>query len=225
MGHGGWAITFLLVCVHEKEERFVGAFKIFSAEFKASCGTVDQFLKPTLPEVAIVGRSNVGKSSAINCLVNHKGLAKVGKTPGKTQTINFFEIATNGPRFMLVDLPGYGFAKVPERIRELWGPLIEEYLRTRKNLQGVVVLVDSRRVQESDRAMVEWLMRLKIPVMVVATKADKVTRGHRQAALRELREGLGMEEDPLFLSAYTGEGRQELLDQLREVLTLDAPLP
>ena len=186
MGHGGWAITFLLVCVHEKEERFVGAFKIFSAEFKASCGTVEQFLKPTLPEVAIVGRSNVGKSSAINCLVNHKGLAKVGKTPGKTQTINFFEIATNGPRFMLVD---------------------------------------SRRVQESDRAMVEWLMRLKIPVMVVATKADKVTRGHRQAALRELREGLGMEEDPLFLSAYTGEGRQELLDQLREVLTLDAPLP
>ncbi|HBP88440.1 MAG TPA: YihA family ribosome biogenesis GTP-binding protein [Nitrospiraceae bacterium] len=211
--------------VHEKEEPFVGAFKIFSAEFKASCGTVEQFLKPTLPEVAIVGRSNVGKSSAINCLVNHKGLAKVGKTPGKTQTINFFEIATNGPRFMLVDLPGYGFAKVPERIRELWGPLIEEYLRTRKNLQGVVVLVDSRRVQESDRAMVEWLMRLKIPVMVVATKADKVTRGNRQAALRELREGLGMEEDPLFLSAYTGEGKQLLLDQLREVLTLDAPLP
>jgi len=203
----------------------VGAFKIFSAEFKASCGTVEQFLKPTLPEVAIVGRSNVGKSSAINCLVNHKGLAKVGKTPGKTQTINFFEIATNGPRFMLVDLPGYGFAKVPERIRELWGPLIEEYFRTRRNLRGVVVLVDSRRVQESDRAMVEWLMRLRIPVMVVATKADKVTRGHRQAAVRELRVGLGMEEDPLFLSAYTGEGKQMLLDQVRELLTLETSLP
>ena len=199
----------------------MGAFKIFSAAFKASCGTVEQFLKPNLPEVAIVGRSNVGKSSAINCLVNHKGLAKVGKTPGKTQTINFFEIATNGPRFMLVDLPGYGFAKVPERIRGLWGPLIEEYFRTRQNLQGVVVLVDSRRVQESDRAMIEWLMRLKIPVMVVATKADKVTRGHRQAALRELCVGLGMEEEPLFLSAYTGEGKQMLLDQLRELLTLE----
>jgi GTP-binding protein len=196
----------------------VGAFKIFSAEFKASCGTVEQFLKPTLPEVAIVGRSNVGKSSAINCLVNHKGLAKVGKTPGKTQTINFFEITTNGPRFMLVDLPGYGFAKVPERIRELWGPLIEQYFRTRQNLQGVVVLVDSRRVQESDRAMIEWLMGLEIPVMVVATKADKVTRGHRQAAVRELRKGLGMEEDPLFLSAYTGEGKQMLLDHVRELL-------
>ncbi|WP_447963907.1 ribosome biogenesis GTP-binding protein YihA/YsxC [Nitrospira sp. Ecomares 2.1] len=216
-----------LLCssINEKEELIVGAFKIFSAEFKASCGTVEQFLKPTLPEVAIVGRSNVGKSSAINCLVNHKGLAKVGKTPGKTQTINFFEIATNGPRFMLVDLPGYGFAKVPERIRELWGPLIEAYLSKRQNLQGVVVLVDSRRVQESDRAMVEWLMGLRIPVMVVATKADKVTRGNRQAALRELREGLGMEEDPLFLSAYTGEGKQMLLDQLRELLTLDSPLP
>ncbi len=198
----------------------MGAFKIYSAEFKASCGTVEQFLKPTLPEVAIVGRSNVGKSSAINCLVNHKGLAKVGKTPGKTQTINFFEITTNGPRFMLVDLPGYGFAKVPERIRELWGPLIEEYFRTRQNLQGVVALVDSRRAQESDRAMIDWLMGLEIPVMVVATKADKVTRGHRQAAVRELRKGLGMEEDPLFLSAYTGEGKQEVLDQVRDLLAL-----
>ena len=98
------------------------ALKIHSAEFKASCGLVEQFLKPTLPEVAIVGRSNVGKSSAINCLVNHKGLAKVGKTPGKTQTINFFQIETSGPRFMLVDLPGYGFAKVPDRINNS-GPL------------------------------------------------------------------------------------------------------
>ena len=92
----------------------MAVLKIHSAQFKASCGTVEQFLKPTLPEVAIVGRSNVGKSSAINCLVNRKGLAKVGKTPGKTQTINFFQIETNGPKFMLVDLPGYGFAKVPQ---------------------------------------------------------------------------------------------------------------
>jgi len=211
---------FLCSSVNEKEELFVGAFKIYSSEFKASCGAVEQFLKPTLPEVAIVGRSNVGKSSAINCLVNHKGLAKVGKTPGKTQTINFFEITTNGPRFMLVDLPGYGFAKVPERIREQWIPLIEEYFRTRKNLQGVVMLVDSRRVQDSDLAMVEWLMQLQIPMVVVATKADKVTRGKRHAAVRELREGLGMEEDPLFLSAHTGEGKQVVLDQVRNLLAV-----
>ena len=198
----------------------MGLFKIYSAEFKASCGTVEQFLKPTLPEVAIVGRSNVGKSSAINCLVNHKGLAKVGKTPGKTQTINFFEIETNGPRFMLVDLPGYGFAKVPERIREQWIPLIEEYFRTRQNLQGVVLLVDSRRVQDSDRGMVAWLERLNISMVVVATKADKVTRGKRHAAVRELREGLGIEEDPIFLSAYNGEGKQVVLDRVRDLLAV-----
>lgn len=202
----------------------MGVLKIFSAEFKASCGAVEQFLKPTLPEVAIVGRSNVGKSSAINCLVNHKGLAKVGKTPGKTQTINFFEIATNGPRFMLVDLPGYGFANVPERIREQWIPLIEEYFRTRRNLQGVVLLVDSRRVQDSDRGMVAWLAQLKIPMVVVATKADKVTRGRRQATARELREGLGIEEDPIFLSAHTGEGKQVVLDGVRDLLGIKTSL-
>ena len=104
----------------------MAALKIHTARFLASCGAAAQFLKPNFPEVAIVGRSNVGKSSAINCLVNHKGLAKVGKTPGKTQTINFFQIETNGPRFMLVDLPGYGFAKVPERVREQWVPLIDD---------------------------------------------------------------------------------------------------
>jgi GTP-binding protein len=198
----------------------VGALKIYSAEFKASCGAVEQFLKQTLPEVAIVGRSNVGKSSAINCLVNHKGLAKVGKTPGKTQTINFFEIATNGPRFMLVDLPGYGFAKVPERIREQWIPLIEDYFRTRRNLQGVVLLVDSRRVQDSDRAMVEWLVQLKVPMVIVATKADKVVRGKRHAMARELREGLAIQEDPIFLSAHTGEGKQVVLDRVRNLLAV-----
>jgi GTP-binding protein len=203
-----------------KEELIVGAFKIFSAEFKASCGAIEQFLKPTLPEVAIVGRSNVGKSSAINCLVNHKGLAKVGKTPGKTQTINFFQIDTNGPRFMLVDLPGYGFAKVPERIREQWIPLIEEYFRMRQNLQGIVLLVDSRRVQDSDRGMVEWLEQLKIPMVVVATKADKVTRGKRHATVRELRDGLGIEEDPIFLSAHSGEGKQMVLDRVRDLLAV-----
>ncbi len=196
----------------------MAAFKIHSAKFMASCGTVEQFLKPTLPEVAIVGRSNVGKSSAINCLVNHKGLAKVGKTPGKTQTINFFQIETSGPRFMLVDLPGYGFAKVPEHIREQWGPLIESYFNTRENLRGVVFLVDSRRVQDSDRGMVEWLARLTIPTIPVATKSDKVPRGKRATALRELRQGLGIEQDPIFMSAHTGEGKQSVLDQVRDLL-------
>ena len=192
--------------------------KIHSAEFKASCGTVEQFLKPTLPEVAIVGRSNVGKSSAINCLVNQKGLAKVGKTPGKTQTINFFQIETNGPRFMLVDLPGYGFAKVPDRIQQQWAPLIETFLKSRDNLCGVIMLVDSRRVQDSDRDMLAWVDELNIPIMVVATKADKITRGKRHDTIRELQKGLGVEIEPTFLSAYTGEGKHQVLSQLRDLL-------
>lgn len=194
------------------------ALKIYSAEFKASCGTVEQFLKPTLPEVAIVGRSNVGKSSAINCLVNHKGLAKVGKTPGKTQTINFFQIETNGPRFMLVDLPGYGFAKVPDRVQQQWAPLIETFFNSRVNLRGVIMLVDSRRVQDSDRDMLAWVSQLHIPIMLVATKADKVPRGKRQGATRELQEGLGVDDVPIFLSAYTGEGKQQILRQLQDLL-------
>lgn len=196
----------------------MAALKIHSAEFKASCGAVEQFLKPALPEVAIVGRSNVGKSSTINCLVNHKGLAKVGKTPGKTQTINFFQIETSGPRFMLVDLPGYGFAKVPERIHQQWAPLIEAFFHSRENLCGVIMLVDSRRVQDSDRDMMAWVAQLNIPIMLVATKADKVTRGKRQAAARELQQGLGVDVPPIFLSAYTGEGKHQVLSQLRDLL-------
>lgn len=196
----------------------MAALKIHSAKFMASCGTVEQFLKPTLPEVAIVGRSNVGKSSVINCLVNRKGLAKVGKTPGKTQTINFFQIETNGPKFMLVDLPGYGFAKVPERIRELWGPLIEAFFKNRENLRGVIMLVDSRRTQDSDRDMVAWITRLNLPIILVATKADKVSRGKRQAAIHEIQEGLGIDGEPIFLSAYTGEGKHQVLGQLRNLL-------
>ncbi len=194
------------------------AFKIYVAEFKASCATVEQFLKPTLPEVAIVGRSNVGKSSAINCLVNHKGLAKVGKTPGKTQTINFFQIETSASRFMLVDLPGYGFAKVPEHVRQQWRPLIETYFTTRDNLRGVMVLVDARRIQDSDRKLVTWLEQLKIPMMLVATKADKVTRSKRQGISRELQEGLHVAAEPIFLSAHTGEGKQQVLAKLAALL-------
>jgi GTP-binding protein len=197
----------------------MAALKIYSAEFKASCGAVEQFLKPILPEVAIVGRSNVGKSSAINCLVNHKGLARVGKTPGKTQTINFFQIETSGPRFMLVDLPGYGYAKVPDRIQQQWAPLIETFFKSRENLRGVIMLVDSRRVQDSDRDMMAWVGQLNIPIMLVATKADKVPRGKRQGAVRELQEGLGVDDGPIFLSAYTGEGKYQVLSGLRDLLS------
>ncbi len=196
----------------------MGTFKIHSAEFLASCATVEQILKESVPEIAIVGRSNVGKSSAINCLVNRQGLAKVGKTPGKTQTINFYEIRTSGPQFRLVDLPGYGFAKVPDHVQAQWGPLIEHYFQNRGVLEGVIQLVDSRRVQDSDREMAAWFRRLDIPTLLVATKADKISRGHRQATIRQFREVFLGGRDPIFLSAHTGEGRMEMLVQVRELL-------
>jgi len=121
--------------------------KIRSAEFIKSCVSSDQYPKGRLPEVAFVGRSNVGKSSAINTLMNHKGLAKVGKIPGKTQMVNFFRVTTTTatvPQFNLVDLPGYGYAKVPKAIQLQWGPMIEGYLGSRETLCGILMFVDLR---------------------------------------------------------------------------------
>lgn len=193
-------------------------FRIHSAEFVKSCGAVEQFPKNRLPEIAMVGRSNVGKSSAINCLLNRQGLAKVGKIPGKTQTINFYRVETNDGEFGLVDLPGYGFAKVPDHIKEQWIPLIERYFQVRSNLRGVVFLVDVRRAQEQDRNMRDWLEHLKIPYLVAATKADKVPRGKRAAAIGTLRRDLNLAADPLILSAQSGEGKQSILDRMQGFL-------
>ena len=119
---------------------------------------------------------------------------------------------------MLVDLPGYGFAKVPDRIQQQWAPLIETFFKIRKNLRGVIMLVDSRRVQDSDRDMMAWVNQLNIPIILVATKADKVPRGKRQGATRELQVALGVHDEPIFLSAYTGEGKHQVLGQLRDLL-------
>ena len=196
----------------------MSALRIHSAEFFRCCGTVEQFPKSQLPEIAMAGRSNVGKSSAINCLLNRHGLAKVGKVPGKTQTINFYKVETNQGPFTLVDLPGYGFAKVPDRIQKQWIPLIEQYFQTRINLRGVILLVDVRRVQEQDRNMLQWLEHLHIPYVVVATKADKVTRGKQAAAIQDLRKDLGVSIDPLLLSALSGDGKQLVLEQIMSLL-------
>lgn len=156
----------------------------------------------------------MGKSSAINCLLNRNGLAKVGKVPGKTQTINFYRVETNQGPFELVDLPGYGFAKVPEHIQKQWIPLIEKFFETRSTLRGVILLVDIRRVQGPDREMIQWLEHLHLPYLVVATKADKVTRGKRAAALQALRRDLSLSSDPLLLSAQTGEGKEVILGKI-----------
>lgn len=170
-----------------------------------------------LPQVAFAGRSNVGKSSLLNMLAGRKGLAHVSKRPGKTRQINFFRVDR---RFLLVDLPGYGFARAPERVREGWGALVERYLQETDELLGVVQLVDSRHEPTAlDRQMLRYLARLRIPSLFVLTKADKLTRSERRERVRSAREELGVPDDQLLLtSAKTGEGRDDLLRSVAALL-------
>ena len=155
--------------------------KIRSAEFILSASSPWQFPAPTLPEIAFAGRSNVGKSTLINSLLNRKKLVKTSSTPGKTQLINFFKI---NDAFHFVDLPGYGFAKVPENVRQQWQRLIEAYLQERECLRNVVLIVDSRHGPTAqDRQLKEWLDYYERPVLIVASKIDKLKRGQIQKHL------------------------------------------
>jgi GTP-binding protein len=169
----------------------------------------------TLPEVAFAGRSNVGKSSAINGVLGRKSAARVSRSPGRTQAINLFEV---DGRYMLADLPGYGFAKVPEAVQSRWKGMIEGYLSTRETLRLVVCLVDSRHPpQKLDLALLGGLQGAEIPFLVVATKSDKLPRSKRKSMLAKLRKGLGVPELHA-LSALTGEGMGELRARLLKVI-------
>ncbi len=155
------------------------------------------------PEVAFAGRSNVGKSSLLNRLVGRHALARVGKTPGRTQQINFFAV---GDRLTFVDLPGYGFAKVPLPVKHAWQKLVESYLRERESLCCVVVLIDSRRgVMEEDRDLIEYLGEIGVPCCIAVTKIDKLKRSERAKQLREFEECLPV-HSLIACSATTGEG-------------------
>jgi GTP-binding protein len=197
--------------------------KIIAVEFIKSCNEPSQFPKDRLPEVAFVGRSNVGKSSLINSLLGRKSLARVSGTPGKTQMVNFFLVTTADPalkRFYVVDLPGYGYAKAPKSLRAQWGPMIEGYLADRAFLRGVLLLVDARRAEDKDREAYEWLNELGRPPVVVATKIDKLSRGLRRSHLTATREALGLHEgEPVVpYSSVSHEGRDELWQLIREHL-------
>lgn len=197
--------------------------KVHSAVFVQSCVTPNQYPKEGLPQVAFLGRSNVGKSSTINSLLHRKGLAKVSMIPGKTQTINFFKISTGDARlkeFFLVDLPGFGYAKVPKTLRERWGPMIETYLTDRAGLCGVVLLVDIRRSDADYREAIEWIRWLGHEPWVVVTKADKLNRTHRQAALRQVQQNLPdtLSRPVILYSAQTHEGRPELWKAIRQMV-------
>lgn len=170
-----------------------------------------------LPEIAFAGRSNVGKSSLINVLVNRKSLVRTSSTPGRTQLINFFDV--NGT-FTLVDLPGYGFAKVPLAVKKQWGPMMETYLSGRPNLRGVVLILDVRRVPgDEDLQMLAWLRTYgKSPILVV-TKCDKVSKNERAKQLAVISGALGVDRSELCcFSALSREGVEGVWARIEELL-------
>jgi GTP-binding protein len=195
--------------------------KILSAEFVTSAAQASQFPSGDLPEVAFAGRSNVGKSSLLNLLLGRKGLARVSQTPGRTRLINFFRVILEQKsaqqKFFFVDLPGYGYAKVSKAVQEQWGPMIEEYLRRRRSLRGLVVLIDIRRGEEEEVNLIRWAGELGLSVVAVATKFDKLPRGERVAALRLLERLLGV--PVIGCSSTTGEGKEEVSRMVLELLT------
>jgi len=192
--------------------------KILSAEFLRSAVKTEHYPRQPMPEVAFAGRSNVGKSSLINTLLLHKGLAKTSSTPGKTQAINFFVI---NEHCMLVDLPGYGYAKVPQHVKAAWGKMIETYLQQRQWLRAVVHIVDVRHAPTpQDRQLRDWLVHYGIDIVTVATKSDKLKRSQRGKHVDAVRRVLEMApEEKLYLfSSLNREGRQQLWNRLDELL-------
>jgi len=185
--------------------------KINSAEFVISAGKATECPKGPRPEIAVSGRSNVGKSSLLNAVFGRKGLVKVSSTPGKTQRLNYFLV---NDRFHVVDLPGYGFAQAPDSVRAQWRAMMQEYLRTRQQLVGIVQLVDSRHEpSREDREMVKWLRGEQLPFCLVASKIDKLGQSKRAAALRAIIDALQVPATQTLIphSSETGEGRVALL--------------
>ncbi len=194
--------------------------QVKSVEFLSKAANQGQFPSGELPEVAFCGRSNVGKSSLINTLLGRKRLAPTSSQPGKTRTIDFYVI--NG-RFFLVDLPGYGFAKVSKQIKKKWRELIEGYLGKRKQLKVVVMLVDIRHnPTEDDLLMYQWLKYNEIPTIIAATKSDKLSRGKSLASIKNIKEILNLKEEEgdvlIPFSAKNREGRAALWKKISELL-------
>ena len=186
--------------------------KIHSAEILLSASTTRQFPAATLPEIAFAGRSNVGKSTLINSLLNRKKLVKTSATPGKTQLINFFKI---NDQFYFVDLPGYGYAKVPENVRRKWQNLVETYLSERETLRNVVLIIDCRHKPTlQDRQLLEWLEYYQRPSLIVASKIDKLKRGQIQKHLQKIKHDLSIETVPLGHSSMQNGRREEIWKKL-----------
>jgi len=194
--------------------------KISSTEFITSATKPGNYPPENLPEIAFAGRSNVGKSSLINVLVNRKSLVRTSSTPGRTQLINFFDVNN---KFSLVDLPGYGYAKVPLAVKKAWGPMIRTYLETRESLFGVVFIFDIRRVpREDDIRMLDWLEEFGVPTIPVITKLDKVKRSQRDKHLKVIVEKTGLPLDAFTLfSASTREGSEDIWERIEAALNTE----
>jgi len=191
--------------------------KITSTEFIKSATKPGNYPPEEFPEIAFAGRSNVGKSSLINVLVNRKSLVRTSSTPGRTQLINFFNV--NG-QFSLVDLPGYGYAKVPLAVKKAWGPMIRTYLEVREPLCGVVFIFDIRRVpREEDIKFLDWLEEFGVPTIAVITKIDKVNRSQREKQIKLIVEETGLPRDAFSLfSATSREGGDEIWERIEAAL-------
>ncbi len=178
-----------------------------NAKFVLSANAATQFLPDTGAEVAVAGRSNAGKSSAINVIVNRRQFARTSKTPGRTRLVNFFELRDNE---RLVDLPGYGFAKVAESMQRHWRELLEHYFETRKSLRGLLLVVDIRRqLKDFDRQMLAFAASVNLPVHVLLTKSDKLKRGQAATALLQVRKELGDSATVQLFSALNKRGYEE----------------
>ena len=171
----------------------------------------------SLPEIAFAGRSNVGKSSLLNVLVRRKSFARVSRTPGRTREINFFRVNN---AFVLVDLPGYGYARISKEQKAEWKPLIEAYLRRTTQLRGIVLLLDIRREpSDDDRAMLDFLAELEVPTIVALTKTDKLSKLAARERVAEISGALSLESDQVIpFSANSGEGRVELLEAITDLV-------
>ncbi|GAB6144897.1 ribosome biogenesis GTP-binding protein YihA/YsxC [Desulfocicer niacini] len=195
---------------------------IKQAEFIKSATKPAQFTEPVFPEIAFAGRSNVGKSSLINTLVNRKNLVKTSSKPGCTQLINFFTI-NEGISF--VDLPGYGYAKVSKTVRAQWGPMVDKYLSVRNNLMGVILLIDIRRDPGKEEfELMDWFGKRHIPFLTVLTKADKLSRTKQQQRLAILSRKLERQREALIaFSSKTRQGKDIVLNEITALISPESP--
>lgn len=188
--------------------------RVDAVKFAHCVGLKSQLPEPGLPEIAFAGRSNVGKSSLINCLLCRKALARTSGQPGKTQTLNFYLVNS---RLYLVDLPGYGYAKVPQKIRDNWQALLEDYLSKRESVKGVVLVIDSRHQPSPlDMQMYQWLQYYNKPMFIVATKVDKLRRSEVNPSLQRLRAAYGTRVVPF--SSVDKRGREDIWSHLENII-------